>query len=159
MARPFNRRRLIIRTALAVCFIALGFLMYRIGKEYEVFIDNETVTIDGERYEAVKYGSFVVDSGGKAADIWEYDRVIRKMTGRSHKFTVNILNEEDDSIIDTVERTVILNVDTRKWMVSLAAIANGGDNVFIPNPNYVEFKASPQSGDDGEAQPEAAPEF
>jgi hypothetical protein len=117
--------------------IALGFLMYHIGKEYSVFLDNETVTINGGEYAAVGYGSLTIDGDEKQSlDFWADDRVIRKVLGKTHKLSVKILDEDDDSVIRTIERTVSLSIDTRAFMISLAAIAGEAEDIFVPNPLY-----------------------
>jgi hypothetical protein len=147
-----NKRRLIVRLVLVALLIGLGFLMYDIGKEYSILIDNETVEIDGREYPTIVYGSLVIDGNEKdAADIWEDDRVLRKLTGVSHTLSVRTLDEDDDSVLATVERQVRLDFDARAMMISLPAIAGGAENILIPNPSYT---GEPESIPDETAETE-----
>lgn len=132
-----HKRRLAIRLTLTAALIALGILMYNIGKEYSVLLDNGAVTIDGKKYAPVAYGALVVDGDEKnPADIWEDDRMLHKFTGVAHTFTLKVLDEDDDSVVETIERAVRLDFDTRQYMISLAAIAGKAENVLAGNPMY-----------------------
>ncbi len=129
-------RRTAVRVVIVLALAALGVLMYHIGKEYRVILDNETVTIDGREYAAVEYGSLILDGNeAKALEIWEDDRLLQPFVGASHTLTLNVLND-DDEIVETIERKIQLDFDTRQWMVSLAALAGKSENLLIPNPMY-----------------------
>jgi hypothetical protein len=134
--------------------VAVGFLMHRIGKEFDVVIDNGTVSIDGANYEGMAYGTVLIDGDEKRAfDMWAGDRVIKKMVGAAHKLTIKILNEDDDSVIKTVDRDIALNFNTGAEMVSVSAIIEGAGNILTPNPRY---KPEPVFDPD---DPAAAPEI
>ena len=142
------KRRLAIRLALLLGMVALAFAMYHIGKEFNVLLDNETVTVDGTDYPMIDYAMLTIDGDDdKEIEIMADDRIIRKMVGKKHKLVLKIMAEDEETVVKTVERTITLNVDTKAWMVSLPAVANEAENIFVPNPAYSE--------DD---EPEAVPE-
>lgn len=134
-----SKRRWAIRLLLVLALVGIAFLMYEIGKEYDVLIDNETVTIDGREYPAIEYASVVVDGGEDKPLAFEAeDRLIRKMAGRGHTLRVNILAGDGETVTRTIERQIKLNVDTKAWMISLPAVAAEAPGIFIRNPARAE---------------------
>ncbi|MDR1965382.1 MAG: hypothetical protein LBQ36_01615 [Synergistaceae bacterium] len=129
-------RRLAAQALVVLGLVALAFLMHAIGREFDVMIDNHAVDIGGSRHDAIAYGSVSIDGDAKGFDVWADDRVIKKMVGASHKLTIKILNEDDDSVIRTIERDIKIDFDTRAEMVSIAAIASGAPDILTPNPRY-----------------------
>ena len=141
-----SKRRWIIRLLLLAVLVGIAFLMYDIGKEYTVLIDNETVTIDGKEYPAVEYADLVVDGEENKAISFEMDdRLIQKMVGNGHTLRVKILKDDQETVTGTVERHIKLNIDTKAWMISLPAIVGEAPNIFIPNPLYSEEEPEPSS--------------
>ncbi|MDR1133930.1 MAG: hypothetical protein LBL05_07175 [Synergistaceae bacterium] len=133
---PIRARRLLIRLLTVACLVGAGFLMYRLGKEFEVIIDNGPVSVGGVRYEAMPYGTVRIDEDTKGFDMWADDRVIRKMVGKNHRLTVIVLNEDDDSVLKTVERDITLDFNPRAEMVSVSAIIAESGGILTPNPLY-----------------------
>jgi hypothetical protein len=142
------KRRVIARSALIICIVALGFLMYVIGHEFDVILDNGTVSIDGAEYAAVEYGTVVIDGDERrGTDVWADDRIIKKMIGVNHRLTIKVLDPDDDSVIKSVELPLKLDFNTREMMISLAAVASESSNVLTPNPNYSAAVAVPSAPD------------
>ncbi|MDR1579809.1 MAG: hypothetical protein LBS35_05585, partial [Synergistaceae bacterium] len=54
-------RRLLIRLLTVACLVGAGFLMYHLGREFEVIIDNGPVSAGDVRYEAMPYGTVYID--------------------------------------------------------------------------------------------------
>jgi hypothetical protein len=131
-------RRLLIRLLTVACLVGVGFLMYHIGKEFEVIIDNGPVSIGGVRYEAMSYGTVFIDEDTKGFDMWTDDRVIKKMVGKNHKLTVKVVNEDDDSVIKTIERGITLDFNPKAEMMSVSAIIAESSGILAPNPLYSE---------------------
>ena len=129
-------RRLLIRLLTVACLVGVGFLMYRLGKEFEVIIDNGAVYAGGVRYEAMPYGTVYIDGDAKGFDMSADDRIIRKMVGKNHKLTVKILNEDDDSVLKTIEREITLDFNPKADMVSVSAIIAEAGGILTPNPLY-----------------------
>jgi hypothetical protein len=128
---------MVVRVLVLLALIGVGYLMYKIGKEFDVILDNETVSIEGAKYAAVDYGTIIIDGEEKRGfDMWADDRVIKKVVGAKHKLTIKVLNENDDSVIKTIEREITLNFNPRAEMLSIAAIAGESSVIRIPNPLY-----------------------
>lgn len=157
-----RKRRIAIRLLLVAALVGVAFLMYNIGREYKVLLDNETVAVDGTEYPAVPYAELTIDGNeNKKTEIFADDRIVEKMVGSRHSLMLTIMNEDDGKVIRTVERTFKLNVDTRKWMISLAAVAGGAENIFVPNPlaDEDEEEASETEPSPVEETPESQPEM
>ena len=116
--------------------------MYNVGKEYKILVDNENITIDGKEYKAFEYAVLAVDGREKTTEIYADDRLSETLIGSTHKFVLTIKNEDDEKVLATVERTIKLPSDTARWMISLAALAGGAENVFVPNPVFFEEEAA-----------------
>jgi hypothetical protein len=138
--RSVNARRFLIRLLTVACLVGVGFWMYHIGKEFEVIIDNGPVSAGDVRYEAMSYGTVHIDEDTKGfemrSDEIANDRITKKMVGKKHKLSVKIINEDDDSVLKTVERDITIDFNPKAEMVSISAIIAEADNILIPNPLY-----------------------
>jgi hypothetical protein len=157
-------RRLLARTFVIILLVITAVAMYKIGKEYDVILDNKTVTIGDDACDAVEYGTVTIDGDEQGAfDIWAGDRVIKKMTGKNHSLTIKVLNEDDDSVTKTVNRDITLDFDTRANMLSIAAMINEAQSIIIPNPLYSPEPAlipdSPPSPEEGAPEGAIDPEI
>ncbi|MDR2780292.1 MAG: hypothetical protein LBB28_04120 [Synergistaceae bacterium] len=130
-------RRVAVQALVVLLLAGIGFLMYKIGREFDVIIDNGTVNIDGARYEAMDYGMVIIDGDEKKGfNMWAKDRVIKKMIGSEHRLSIQIMNEDDDSVVKTVERGITLGFDQRAMMVSIPAVIGDAPGILTPNPLY-----------------------
>jgi hypothetical protein len=130
-------RRTVIRAIVVLFLVGVGFLMRKIGREFDVIIDNGTANIGGARYEAMEYGMVTIDGDAKKGfNMWAKDRVIKKMVGTAHKLSVQVVNEDDDSVLKTVERQITLGFNQRALMVSIPAILENAPDILTPNPLY-----------------------
>ncbi|MDR3281348.1 MAG: hypothetical protein LBT23_12665 [Synergistaceae bacterium] len=132
-----SARRFVIRVLVVAALVALAVSMYKIGREFDVIMDNESVVIDGADYAAMDYGTIIIDGDERRAfDMWADDRVIKKMVGANHRMTINVINEDDDSLIRTIERNITIDFNTRAEMLSISAMTNEAENIRTPNPLY-----------------------
>jgi hypothetical protein len=128
---------MMIRAIVVLLLAGVGFLMYKIGREFDVIIDNGTADIGGARYEAMEYGMVTIDGDEKKGfNMWARDRVIKKMAGINHRLSVKVMNEDDDSVMKIVERQVTLGFNQRAMMVSIPAILGNAPDILTPNPLY-----------------------
>ncbi len=149
-----SKRRWTIRLLIIAALVGIAFWMYDIGKEYNVLVDNETVTIDGKEYPTVEYADLVVDGDEKKPLSFEADdRLVQKMVGKGHTLRVNILKDDQETLVKTIERHIKLNVDTRAWMISLPAVVGEAPNIFIPNPLFSEEGEKPAPSSSQEETP------
>ncbi|MCE5201077.1 MAG: hypothetical protein LLF78_00990 [Synergistaceae bacterium] len=129
-----NRKRLVIRLILIILLVVLGFGLYYIGKEHEVLLDNKTVDIGGKSYEAAKFMVVTVDGKeDKSIELYADDRDVVKVSGPSHKIKVDIVNEDTEQVIKSVERSFNFGTDP-KVMISLPALAEDAPDVYLPLP-------------------------
>jgi hypothetical protein len=143
-------RRAAMRAAAVLILVGIGFLMYKIGREFDVIIDNGAAEIGGRRYEAMEYGVVTIDGDDKKGfSMWAKDRVIKKMIGSNHKLSIRIMNEDDDSVLKTVERGINLGFNQKAMMVSIPAIIGDSPDILTPNPLYhpeIETETFPEGG-------------
>jgi len=79
-------KRNVIRIALVVVLVALGFGLYVLGKEHQVFVDNKDIVINGVEYKSENTIKVVVDN----VDLEEVKKGKRKVAytpGPWHKIT------------------------------------------------------------------------
>lgn len=131
MAQNVNKKRLVIRLVLVALLILLCFVLFYMGKEHEVFLDNKTVTIDGVKYEEIAYMNVIVDGDeDDSVEFYAGDRDIVKLQGPKHSFVVQVLDEDTEEVLKTVEYS--LNLGTvSSVMYSLPAIVSGAENTEL----------------------------
>jgi hypothetical protein len=130
-------RRMAIRAIAVLILVGVGFFMYKIGREFDVIIDNWDSSIDGAKYGAMGYGMVVIDGDEKKGfNMWAKDRVIKKMIGTNHRLSVRVMNEADDSVTKIAEREITLGFNERTMMISIPAVIGDSPNILTPNPLY-----------------------
>ena len=125
-------RRMAIRIALLAALVATAFVMHAIGKEHNVLLDNKEALIGGVLYEPIETLSLYVD-GVKKNDVKAGGRTAQKMVGKNHVIAVSIAGP-GQTAVKTTERAVRLDLDMKKWMISLPALASGASDIYIPSP-------------------------
>jgi hypothetical protein len=149
-------RRLAIRVALIAALVAIAFAMHAIGKEHNVLLDNREAVIGGVLYEPIETLSLYVD-GVKKNDVKAGSRTAQKMVGKNHVIAVGIAGTAA-AAGKTTERAVRLDLDMRKWMISLPALAAGASDIYIPSPVTAPPPPPPETETfDPGAQEEALP--
>lgn len=128
-------RRAAVRIVLVVLLAALAVAMYHVGKEYSVLVDNGAVSDGSRELPAIAYGRLVIDGDEKGAvEIWEDDRSIMRFRGAKHTIRIDVLDEDDDSVISSTTSEIDVDFDAQQWMLSLPAAAAGESDVLVPNP-------------------------
>ena len=141
-----NKKRLVIRAVLLVLIVAFGFLLFYIGKQHEVLLDNKEVEIAGKSYKAPEY--MVVTINGdeeKSMEFYPEDRDVVKLNGPTHSIKIAVINEDTEAVIKTVERSFNFG-RTPALMISLPALLEDAPDVYLPLPG---------TGDDAEDEAEA----
>lgn len=129
-----NKKRLVIRVVLLALIVAFGFLLFYIGKQHEVLLDNKEVEIAGKSYKAPEY--MVVTINGdeeKSMEFYPDDRDVVKLDGPTHSIKVAVVNEDTEEVIKTVERSFNFG-RTSALMISLPALLEGAPDVYLPLP-------------------------
>jgi hypothetical protein len=132
-----NKKRLVVRIVLLALVILLGFVLFYIGKEHEVLIDNKTVTIEGKEYEAADYIVITVNGDeDNAVELYEGERDAVRVAGMKHTFKVEVIDEDTDEVLKSQERAFNFG-RISALMISAPALADNAPNVFLPHPSTV----------------------
>jgi len=136
-----NKKRLVIRLVLLALLVALGFLLYYYGKEHEVLLDNKTVNIGGQTYEAAEFVRITVNGDtDKQIELYAKERDMVKVTGPRHTIKVEIVDEDSDEVLRTEERVLDLG-KASSVMISVPAVAEKAPDVYLPLPARVGILA------------------
>lgn len=151
-----NKKRLVIRLVLLALLVALGFLLYYYGKEHEVLLDNKTVNIGGQTYEAAEFVRITVNGDtDKQIELYAKERDMVKVTGPRHTIKVEIVDEDSDEVLRTEERVLDLG-KASSVMISVPAVAEKAPDVYLPLPGTMTQAPEPETS--MEAATEEIPE-
>ena len=113
---------------IVVCgLVALGFWLFYVGREHQIFLDNKAVN-DYKPLEQVN----VSINGGEVAELMPRDRDMRKVVGPEFEIKAEILDDKGE-IVNTITRTVIVGC-SKDIMISLPILAGGAEDFVIPSP-------------------------
>ncbi|MBQ6972045.1 MAG: hypothetical protein IJP86_06780 [Synergistaceae bacterium] len=116
-------QRLIVVCGLA----ALGFWLFYIGREHQIFLDNKAVN-DYKPLEQVN----VSINGGEAAELMPRDRDMRKTVGPEFEIKAEIFDDKG-GIVNTITRRVVVGC-SKDIMISLPILAGGSEDFVMPSP-------------------------
>lgn len=121
-------RRNLIRVGLLIILIAFGFILYNIGKEHKIFIDNRDITIGGKEYVASTTYRVYVD-GKQVGDVRKGKRKVAKSPGSKHTIVIEELDGrtptgqkwEREFQLKAKQAEVIVNIpallgEAEKWL-------------------------------------------
>lgn len=113
---------------LVVCgLVALGFWLFYIGREHQIFLDNKAVD-DYKPLEQVN----VSINGGKVAELMPRDRDMRKTVGPEFELKAEIFDDKGE-IVNTITRTIVIGC-SKDIMISLPVLAGGAEDFVMPSP-------------------------
>ena len=128
-----------MRTSLrimVVCLIViLSVLVFYFGREHQVFIDNNTIEIEGSRFRALRSVRVTINNG-QPIELMQRERDLVKVVGPTFKFKVEVM----DNFGENVEKTIEGNLRpgfSKNLMLSLPLIASDRDDYILPPPVYV----------------------
>ena len=107
--------------------IALGFWLFYVGREHQIFLDNKAVN-DYKPLEQVN----VSINGGEAAELMARDRGMKKAVGPEFELKAEILDEKGE-VVNTITRTVKIGC-SKDIMISLPMLAGGAEDFVLPSP-------------------------
>ena len=106
---------------------ALGFWMFYIGREHQIFLDNKTL---GE-YKALEQVNVSIN-GGKPVELMSRERDMKKAVGSKFELKAEIF-DEDGNIVNTITKTIEPKC-SRDIMINLPALAGGSEEFIVPAP-------------------------
>ena len=107
--------------------VALGFWLFYIGREHQIFLDNKAVN-DYKPFEQVN----VSINGGEIAELMAKDRDMRKVIGPEFELKAEIFDDKGE-IINTITRTVKVGC-SKDIMISLPMLAGEAEDFVMPSP-------------------------
>ncbi len=107
--------------------VALGFWLFYIGREHQIFLDNKAVN-DIKPLEQVN----VSINGGEVAELMPRDRDMRKVVGPEFELKAEIL-DADGGTVNTITRKIIIGC-SKDIMISLPILAGGSEDFVMPSP-------------------------
>jgi len=138
-----NKKRLVIRLVLLALLVLLCFFLYYYGKEHEILLDNKTVEINGQSYEAAEFVRITVNGdAAKPIELYAKERGLVKVSGPRHTIKVEIVDEDSDKVIKTEERVFDIG-KTSSLMISIPAVAEKALDVYLPLPGTMVQAPAP----------------
>ena len=107
--------------------VALGFWLFYIGREHQIFLDNKAVN-DVKPLEQVN----VSINGGEVAELMPRDRDMRKVVGPEFELKAEIL-DADGETVNTITRKIVIGC-SKDIMISLPILAGGSEDFVMPSP-------------------------
>ena len=115
------------RIILIAGLCALGFWLFYIGREHQVYLDNKTL---GE-YTALEQVNVSIN-GGKAVELMARERDVLKSVGPRFELKAEVF-DEDGEIVNTITRTIEPKC-SKDIMINMPALAGGSGEFVVPAP-------------------------
>ena len=106
---------------------ALGFWMFWIGREHQIFLDNKTL---GE-YKALEQVNVSIN-GEKPVELMSRERDMKKAVGPKFELKAEVFDEEGN-VVNTITRTIEPKC-SKDIMINLPALAGGSEEFIVPAP-------------------------
>ena len=116
-------QRLIILAGL----VALGFWLFYIGREHQIFLDNKSMN----GYAPLELVNVSIN-GGEAVELMAKDRDMRKVVGPEFELKAEICNE-DGEVLNTIVKTLKIGC-SKDVMINLPVLAGGSGDFVVPAP-------------------------
>ena len=125
-------RRNGIRTVLVLLLVGLGVVLFALGKEHQVFLDNKALAVGGAEVPALESVRVTVD-GGEPLEFAADDRDVVQTRGLRAQVKLEVL-DGNGNVTKTVERSVSFSFENRA-MISLPALAAGDEGYRLAPPS------------------------
>ena len=125
-------RRNGIRTVLVLLLVGLGVVLFALGKEHQVFLDNKALAVGGAEVPALESVRVTVD-GGEPLEFAADDRDVVQTRGLRAQVKLEVL-DGNGNVTKTVERSVSFSFEDRV-MLSLPALAAGDEGYRLAPPS------------------------
>lgn len=131
-------RRILIRVLAILALVALGAVMFVIGRGHTVYLDNKTLEYEGETYKAFYRVTVYKADGEKLTKLSARERGSDEVIGGSYKMTLEIIENKGDAE-KYVECTLALPMNMDGVIINLPAYVAG-----LPEEAYMsEFIPAP----------------
>ncbi|MBR0070500.1 MAG: hypothetical protein IJP97_08400 [Synergistaceae bacterium] len=115
------------RLVLLAGLIALGFWLFFIGREHNIYLDNRTM---GE-HKALEQVNVSINDG-KVSELLPRDRDMRKVVGIKFEVKAEVFDDKGE-IINTITKTIYPKC-SKDIMINIPAMAAGDEGFIVPAP-------------------------
>lgn len=124
--------RHLLRLLLLIVIVALGTWLFYIGREHQVFLDNKTIEVGGQSFKALDLVHVSVN-GGEPIEFMPRDRDITKAVGPTFKVKVEVMDEDGENAVKTIEKTLTPGF-SKDMMLSLPLLVAERSDFILPPP-------------------------
>ena len=100
-----------IAKGVALALVAFSIFLYHSGKGYTLIFDNRNITLGEKSYKAPEYVQVTLDGKGRPLEIMGGDRDIMTVMGKKHVLKVDILSDDEETVMATIERPFTVRYD------------------------------------------------
>lgn len=125
-------RRFYVRSAAIFLLVILSVLMFNIGKQHNILLDNKTIAIEDKEYKALSFVEVQIDKT-ESIELARRDRDQALVTGQSHKIKVIYTDSSFNEIV--LERKFKVPLSEEMLILSIPS--------FVANPDKVELYLKP----------------
>jgi hypothetical protein len=142
----FNRRFL-IRTIALVVVLLFGVLMYFVGRQHTILLDNKTVTVEGKELRALQLVEVQVDNL-EVLELASRDRDMAVVTMQRHKVTITYTDSDWNDISFTREFKVPVGEDMSIISIpTLVANPDAPQSLWITRYELPKLAVAPAAED------------
>lgn len=118
-------KKLLIRIAIVAVLIIMGFVLFTLGKEHKVFIDNKDLTVNGTTYTATSQYEVWVD-GEKVGrlPLRPGRRQVAYVAGPRHSIILQEIKDKEP-VGDIIEKKFKLATGDREVVINIPALVKG----------------------------------
>lgn len=127
-----NKKRLYIRLAGIFVLILIAFAMSRIGKQHAVYIDNKTITVQGEEFKPRDEVSIQVNKQ-ESFDSYKRERAEAFVVGQKHKIKVSFTDDAWNEVVLEEKFTIPHSQEAVVFSIP-AFIAHPDDSTYYLTP-------------------------
>ncbi len=121
-------KRNMIRILIVIGFVVVSFLLFTFGKQYEILIDNKTVSLDGTEYPAEYTINYSFD-GGEYEELKIKKRKKANVVGPNHFITVEYTDETGETV--SMEKPFSLGLSEGTIIVNLPVLIESKDGWLV----------------------------
>jgi hypothetical protein len=118
------KRQYVIDALIVLALVAVSIFLYQSGKGYTLIFDNRDIEIGEKRYEALPYIRVTLDGKGHSLEIMGGDRDMMTVMGRKHVLKVEILSDDEETVMATTEHPFAVRYDGGN-LLSVPALLSG----------------------------------
>jgi hypothetical protein len=141
-------RRFLIRTVALVVVLLFGVLMFFIGKQHTILLDNKTVTVEGQELRALQLVTVQVDNL-EELELASRDRDKAVVTNQSHQISITYADSDWNDISFTRKFKIPVGEDMSIISIpTLAANPDAPQSLWLVKYEYPTIAVTPSPADE-----------